>query len=310
MTPRVSVLIVTWNVRGPALDCLASVPAAFPSTSWEAIVVDNGSADGTAQAVRDQGIATLVMDSPVNDGFGAGTNRAAAVARGEYFLVLNPDTSMAPGAGDALVAFLDGHPAAIAAGPRLLHEDGTTQSSRRRFPSPATLFLESTPVQQWLPGLPLFRDYYLAGLPDDQATPVDWVVGAAFLIRRSAYDAVNGFDPGFFLYFEETDLFRRLRHEVPGEVWYVPAARVTHLGGRSTDQDLGRRHLVFQSSRIQYARRHCGPGVAAVLRAWLWAWSAIQWLEEGAKYLLGHRRELRRRRMRDLSLALRAGLQA
>lgn len=310
MTPRVSVLVVTWNVRDPALACLASLGAAFPATSWEAIVVDNGSSDGTAQALRDQGIATQVIDSPVNDGFGAGTNRAAGSARGELLLVLNPDTVMAPGAGDALVAFLDQHPAALAAGPQLLHEDGTVQSSRRRFPRPATLFLESTPIQQRFPGLPVFAAYYREDLPDDQAAPVDWVVGAAFLIRRSAFDAVNGFDPAFFLYFEETDLFRRLRHEVPGEVWYVPDARVTHLGGRSTDQDLGRRHLVFQSSRIRYARRHCGPGVATLLRAWLWGWSALQWLEEGAKYLLGHRRELRRRRMRDLSTALRAGMQA
>jgi GT2 family glycosyltransferase len=199
---------------------------------------------------------------------------------------------------------MDAHPGVGALGPKLLWPDGSIQSSRRRFPSPGSLFWESTLLGQWFPENPLIQRYHQADQPANQAQKVDWVVGAAILIRRDAWQQVGPIDQDFFMYFEETDWCRRSA-EAGWETHYLPAAQVTHYEGKSSEQVLAARTLRFQRSKLRYTRKYFGPAWATLLRLFLWLTFAFQWAEESLKWLLGHRRALRRERMSAYAEVLR-----
>ncbi|HMA37145.1 MAG TPA: glycosyltransferase family 2 protein [Chloroflexia bacterium] len=297
MPPDCSIVIVSWNVRDLLRACLQSLPAAAgPQLRSEVLVVDNASSDGSAAMVRAEFPGVRLLAESQNHGFPRGNNLGIAASRGRTVLLLNPDTEMRPGALAALLAYLDRHPAAGLVGPRLVNADGSPQSSRRRFPTPATALVESTPLQALFPHLPVLRRYYLLDRDDDQEQRVDWVTGACMLARRAALVAVRGFDAGYFMYSEELDLCRRLR-QAGWEIAYVPAAVVVHHGGQSSDQNVPERHIRFQRARLRYFARWHGRGIAAGLRLWivgLYLWQAA--LEAG-KWLIGHKRALRRERV-------------
>jgi GT2 family glycosyltransferase len=157
---------------------------------------------------------------------------------------------------------------------------------------------------QWFPHNRHSQWYHLADRPAAGPQQVDWVVGAAILIRREAWLEVGPLEEGFFMYFEETDWCRRSA-EAGWEVHYLPAAQVIHYEGKSSQQVVAARTLRFQRSKLRYARKYFGSGWAALLRLFLWGTFAFQWLEESAKWLVGHRRELRRQRMAAYGQVLR-----
>jgi N-acetylglucosaminyl-diphospho-decaprenol L-rhamnosyltransferase len=296
-----SVIIVNWNVKDLLRACLRSLLAdgrtmPVPTLSTEIIVVDNASSDGSAQMVRDEFPQVHFIASADNLGYAGGNNTGVAAAQGRYLFLLNPDTVVQPGALARLVNSMDAQPHLGAVGPQLLWPDGEVQSSRRRFPTLGSLFWESTLLGQWFPQNPYARRYYYAGLPTDQPQPVDWVVGAALCIRRSAWLQVGPIDEDFFMYFEETDWCRRAAG-LGWPVHYLPEAQVIHYEGQSSGQVAAARTLRFQRSKLRYTRKYFGRDWAAALRLFLWLTFALQWTEETAKWLLGHRRELRRQRM-------------
>ncbi|MDQ2806576.1 MAG: glycosyltransferase family 2 protein [Chloroflexota bacterium] len=321
--PACSIVIVSWNVRDLLRACLASLPAAANAPAYgadhrrtqdaerrtEVIVVDNGSTDGSVAMVRAEFPGVRVLAETVNHGFAHGNNLGIAASRGRLVLLLNPDTIMEPGSLVALAHYLEGHPAVGLVGPRLLNPDGSPQSSRRRFPTWGTGLIESTPLQPLLPRLDLLRRYYVLDRADDEAQPVDWLSGACMLARRVALAQVRGFDPGYFMYSEELDLCRRLR-AAGWEIGYEPAARVIHYGGQSSDQDIPARHIRFNQAKLRYFARWHGRGTAAMLRLWLCALYAWQGGLEAGKWLLGHRRALRRARMALYGQVVRALWQA
>jgi hypothetical protein len=306
-SPVVSVLIVSWNVRDYLLRCLASLAAGAGALSYEVIVVDNASQDGTVAAVRAQFPTVQVIANSTNRGFTAANNQALAIARGEFLFLLNPDTEVQPGAIAELQRFLVAHPDVGIVGPRLLYPDGSLQSSRRRFPTLATLFTESTVVQEYLPGLAVFRRYTLADRSPAQPQLVDWVVGAAMLVRRQVYEQIGGLDEGFFMYAEEIDWCRRAQ-AAGWNVAYDPAAVVIHHEARSSEQVVAARLITFFRSRVRYTRKYYGARWAAVLRWWLLITLAWQWLREAGKWLVGHKRPLRAARMAVFRQVLRSGL--
>ncbi|MBX7234740.1 MAG: glycosyltransferase family 2 protein [Caldilineales bacterium] len=294
--PLTSVIIVSWNVRDLLLRCLANLRQEAEGTEVEIIVVDNASQDGTVAAVRAGFPEVQVIANQENRGFTGGNNQGLAVARGEYFFLLNPDTEVRPGALLELRRYLETHPQVGILGPRLRYADGSIQPSRRRFPTLLTLFTESTIVQEAWPGLPWFGRFYLADRSPEETQAVDWVVGAAMFVRRQVYEQVGGLDEGFFMYSEELDWCRRAA-AAGWQVIYHPAAEVMHYEGRSSEQVVAARHIHFFSSRVRYTRNYHGRLAAGCLRAWLLATFVWQWLREAAKWLLGHKRDLRRRRM-------------
>jgi len=305
--PRLSIIIVSWNVRELLDRALKSVYlSAMPPLSYEVIVVDNASSDGTPERVVSKYPNVRLIANKTNLGFAAANNQGIAVARGDLLLLLNSDTEVVGDALRDLVAHIDAHPEIGLVGPRLLNGDGSTQSSRRRFPTLPILFLEST----WLQGRMSKRAatrYFVTDQSENQVQEVDWVVGAAMLVRRTVVEAIGGLDEGFFMYSEELDWCRRIR-AAGWKVAYIPHARVIHHGGKSSEQVAPARHIYFQASKVRYARKYHGWLVAELLRAWLLAQYGWQIVVEGAKWLVGHRRDLRASRIQAYVTVIGTGL--
>ncbi len=305
--PDLSIITVSWNVRDLLRACLASIEASQLPYSCEVFVVDNASTDGSAEMVEREFRWAQVLGNSANAGFTRGNNQALALSRGRYVLFLNPDTRVEPDALAEMVAYMDAHPTAGALGPQLRYGDGSLQSSRRRFPTFGTALFESTPLAWHWPANRWAARYHMDDTPDDQTQPVDWVVGAAMLVRRAAVEQIGGFDEGYFMYSEELDWCRRASEAGWGTV-YLPTARVTHYEGRSSEQAVAARHIRFQTSKLRYFRKYHGAATAGWLRAFLLAGFAGEWLFEGLKWLLGSKRPLRRQRLAAYGQLLRTGL--
>lgn len=303
--PDLSIIIVNWNVRDLLRDCLRSIDAGRSSLDVEVIVVDANSADDSVGMVRTGFPWVRLIPCKENVGFPRGNNIGLNEARGEYLLLLNPDTVVLDDALEKMVNFLRTNPDAGAVGPQLLNPDGSVQSSRRRFPTVATGFLESTWLEGLAPGV--LRRYYALDLPDDATADVDWLTGACIMAPRVVYEKVGGLDEGYYMYSEELDWCRRIK-QAGWRVVYYPAARVIHHVGKSSEQAVTARHINFQRAKLRYFRKYHGRFVAMSLRCYLLASYAWQLAVEGLKGLLGNKPELRRQRVRAYYDVLRSGL--
>ncbi len=310
-----SIVVVSWNVRDLLRRCLTSVLASGhsrrdgqgPTPNVEIIVVDNASSDGSAGMVHAEYPQVRLIANDDNRGFTAANNQGLALSRGRYLLLLNPDTEIVGDALATMVRYADQHPQVGALGPQLRYPDGSRQSSRRRFPTFATALVESTVVQEWWPDNDILRRYYVADTADDAIQPVDWLVGACLLVRRQAWEQVGPLDEGFFMYSEELDWCRRIK-DAGWEVVYLPTATVVHHEGKSSAQVVPARHIYFQSSKVRYFRKHHGALQAEALRWFLLGTYVLQWVREGLKWVVGHKRPLRAERMKAYRQVLRSGL--
>lgn len=310
-----SVVVVSWNVRDLLRQCLAST-SDLQSPSIETIIVDNVSTDGSAEMVRTEFPDVRLIVNTENRGFPAANNQGIAIAEGRYVLILNPDTEVIDDALAAMVAYADENPDVGVVGPQLLNDDAdkcpgadgcpSVQSSRRRFPTLATAFFESTWLQPCAPRRLLAR-YYVQDQPDDATLDVDWVKGAALMARREAIEQVGLMDEGYFMYSEELDWCKRFK-DAGWRVVYLPTAQIVHYGGKSSDQVMTSRHIHFQTSKVRYFRKHHGRFVGEVLRWFLLGNYAWQLGLEGAKWLVGHRRPLRAERIAAYRRVLQSGL--
>ncbi|NLS75754.1 MAG: glycosyltransferase family 2 protein [Chloroflexi bacterium] len=306
-----SIVVVSWNVRTLLEACLRSVYASLAAAplAGEVIVVDSASADGSAEMVRERYPQALLLAQDENIGFVRANNLGIRRSRGQHILLLNPDTEVVGGALAALWEYLRAHPEVGIVGPKLLNPDGSVQPSRRRFPTLATAFIESTVLQQWFPKHPLLRRYYVSDRSDDETQEVDWVTGACFLVRREAFAGVGLLDEALFMYSEELDWAYRIK----GAGWrvaYLPAAQVIHHGGQSSSQVVAAQHIYFQSSKVHFFRKHHGAAAGEALRWFLLGTYAYQWLREGLKWLIGHKRSMRAPRLRTYEQVMRSGLKS
>lgn len=302
--PHLAVVIVSWNVRELLRRCLQAVEASLAGAplTHEVIVVDNASADGTPAMLRAEFPRVRLLEPGANLGFAGGNNLALRAildeGRARYALLLNPDAEPVGDAIPRLVRELEARPELAVVGPLLRYGDGTPQPSRRRFPTLATLFWESTALDRLWPGNPWARRYRMADAPDDVAQPADWLVGAALLVRVEAIRRAGLLDERFFMYSEELEWQARIQRAWGGEaIWFQPAALVLHHEGRSSEQAVARRHLSFSRSKILLARMWYGWGAARLLRAFLRLGFAYELAVEALKLLLGHRPALRRERI-------------
>jgi GT2 family glycosyltransferase len=200
------------------------------------VVVDNDSDDGSPEFVRmTAGDDAAVVASPENSGYAAAVNRAFAEAPGDDVLVLNPDVELsAVDALEAMIRFMRENPSVGAVGPCLLNEDGTVQSSARPFPSPLAMGRHMRSLSRLRKARQAATAY--VGLPPNRApTRVDWVTGAAMLVRRDSFEQVGGWDERYFLYLEDTDFCRRLAG-AGWETWYLPEVRFRHRHDRASNR--------------------------------------------------------------------------
>jgi GT2 family glycosyltransferase len=241
------------------LDAIAREREAAPFAT-EALVLDNGSRDGSAQAAREHATVDELIALEHRRGKGMNDSELLARARGRYALLLNEDSELRPGATVALWEALQARPQAACAGARLLRPDGREQPSAWRFPTPVTA----------LAGALLLHRVYTVQSGGERTREVDWCQSAALLVRRDAAAEVDYLDPAFFVYSDEVDFARRLRDAGWRSV-YVPSAAAIHHEQLSTAEVPERRIVEMARGRDLYMRKH-HSALAALLVRWLTAW--------------------------------------
>ena len=261
-TCDVDVVVVGYHSRDLVTACLDSLAGDARLCSMTRTVVDNGSGDGTVEAVAGRSDGAVALDLGNNTGFAVANNVGISRGSGRYVLVLNPDTVATPGAVRTLVDFADAHPGAGVVAPQLLNSDGSPQLTARAFPTVAAgLFGRRSVLSRWLPHNRWTRAYLLErerAADDDQPYPVDWVSGAAMLVPRRVIEQVGGLDEEFFLFWEDADWCRRIS-DAGYTIWCVPAATIVHHEGGTRHGWSTRTIRSFHASAYRYWTKHHTP---------------------------------------------------
>jgi GT2 family glycosyltransferase len=301
-----SIITVSWNVRDLLRDCINSVDAGRGGLNLEMIVVDSASSDGSPAMVQQEFPWVKLITSPDNLGFPRSNNAGIKQARGRHILLLNPDTVIIEDALPVMVNYLDLHVDVGGLGAQLLNRDGSIQSSRRRFPSFLTAIFESTWFENIAPAS-VTRSYYVLDLPDDETADVDWVTGACLMVPKQVIELVGTLDEGYFMYSEELDWCRRIK-DAGWRIVYFPRAKIVHHIGKSSEQAVTDRHINFQQAKLRYFRKYYGRIPALSLRIFLLTNYIWQIGVEALKGLVGHKRPMRRQRIRSYWQVIRSGL--
>jgi GT2 family glycosyltransferase len=265
--PRVSIVVVSWNAREHLLACLSAL-AARVTLPHEVVVVDNASADGSAAAVRARFPAVTLIENADNPGFSRANNQGFRATRAPYVLVLNPDAEAAPGAVEAMAALLDARSEVGVVGPRTRYPDGRIQVSFGPAPAPRAEWAQRRLVRGVRRGDPLWLAHAEAAAAREHEPA--WVSASCLMARRTALDAVSGFDEGFFLYQEDVDLCLRVR-KAGWRIVFTPAAEAVHHLGASMSRTPAEAALAYHRSHLRLYRKHAGLLSRAVLRAGLLA---------------------------------------
>jgi len=255
----VSVIIVSYNTGELLGRCLESLRATRDA-DIEVVVVDNASTDRSARMVAVDFPEVRLIPNRENAGFARANNQGIRATGGRYVFCLNPDTEVEPDTIRELVARLDERAGEVAvAAPRLVEPDGSTQRSLRRFPTVGAMLYQHTLARYWPPLRARYRRYRMRDFDYASAAPAEaeQPMGAALMIRREALDRVGLFDEGYWMYFEDVDLLKRMSDAGLG-IFYYPGVRVVHHGGMSTRLAKSRLYVEFQRSMLRYFRRHEG----------------------------------------------------
>lgn len=248
--PVAGAVVVNYNARDYLVECLESLLAAGAKP---VVVADNGSTDGSAEAVRARFPEVIWRDTGSNLGYGGGANIGAALVHCDLFVVCNPDVVVEAGALRELRRHMEASATTAVVGPSISNTDGSLYPSARRFPDLADSIGHGFLGQFW-PSNPFSRRYRMTNWDHLQAREVDWVSGAFFMVRRSAWEEVGGFDQGFFMYLEDVDLCWRLRR-AGWQVAFDPAAQVVHVQGISADRHPYRMLAAHHVSMWRFAWR-------------------------------------------------------
>lgn len=265
---RVSVAIVNYNNKEEIRRCIASIRATRGDIAADVHVFDNASRDGSADMIRSEFPDVDLIANDANIGLTRALNRILRSASGEYVLLLDSDTELKEGSLRGLVEFLDGNPAAGAAGPRIFNEDGTIQESARRFPNILSgLFGRRAMLSRLFPGNPITRKFMMAELwESEDPYPVDYVSAACMIVRRGILDRIGLLDEQFFVYWCDVDLCRRVNDQ-GYRVWCVPRSRIIHYERYQAHRKKNWRMIVdFHRGAYNYYRKHNAAGIRFPLR--------------------------------------------
>ncbi|MBI4199941.1 MAG: glycosyltransferase family 2 protein [Chloroflexi bacterium] len=279
----VTISIVNTDNRRLLKDCLSSLPAGSEGLETEVFVVDNASTDGSAEMVAREFPGVQVMRNAIRGGFTANHNQVLRHAPGRYALILNEDTVVRPGAIDVLVRFMDGRPDAGACGPQLLNPDGSLQPSGEPFPTCTSALLSELTRYRWDR-----RKYFWRGRDFGAVTRVPAVSGACLMVRRETLDAVGLLDEGFFFYYDDLDLCRRIAR-AGWHVYYVPQARVMHYWGATRAGHLPMVLREGRRSQLYFFAKHYGPQRLVLLKLILGLSDLGELVRWAVAYTLGAR---------------------
>lgn len=253
--PTLSILIVNWNTRELLRDCLQSLQTYPSSEPMEVWVLDNASSDGSAQMVQTEFSTVNLLACERNLGYAAGNNLLLQRARGEYLLLLNPDTEVTEGALDTAVQYLRQHPEVAALGAKLVHPDGRVQRSVRGFPEPEAVLWEYLGLARLFPRSRRFGAYRMTWFTYDHIAEVDQPMGTFLLLSRRAVRAVGLMDERFPIFFNEVDWCYRAKRK-GWKIIFHPEVVIIHHGGASTRQV--RPQMVWESHRslLRFYEKH------------------------------------------------------
>ena len=254
---KLSVIIVNYNVKYHLEQCIRSVQKASEGLSADIWVVDNASSDGSMDYLQPLFPDIHFISNTENVGYSRANNQAIRESKGEYVLLLNPDTIVAEDTLKGCVDFLDAHPKVGATGVRMLNADGTfAPESRRGLPTPFTSFCKMTGLSALFPKSRTFGKYYMKYLDADEANPIEVISGAFNMLRRKALDEVGLLDEKFFMYGEDIDLSYRML--LGGwQNYYIPY-NILHYKGESTQKSSFRYVHVFYNAMLIFFNKHFG----------------------------------------------------
>jgi GT2 family glycosyltransferase len=289
---RLSVVILCWNDLKVIKDCLASIYATTHSTEFEVIVSDNGSTDGSVEFIRREFPQVRLIENGRNLRFAKGNNVGIQASRGEFILILNPDTIIHEGTLDNMVLYAVSHPEAGGFGCRILNPDGTYQQCVRPM---------HTLRSEWCAALGLgplarisrwFEPGVYVGWKGDTERTVGWLAGCFILIRAELLKRLGGFDGQFFYYYEDTDLCRRI-WDTGYSIRYTPNYTITHLRGQSTKFRFTKISFALDSqvTRYLYFYKYYGAAGARSCRRSVLASLALRRISYRLRQLLNPKEE-------------------
>ncbi len=255
-SPQISVCIVTYHAKDLLRDCLISLTE-NTQRNYEIIIVDNGSEDGIEKMLTDQFPEAIFLINKKNLGYTIPMNQALKLARGKYFLQLNPDTIIFPKALDELSSFMDQHPEVGICGPKVLNRDRTLQKScRRGEPTPWAVLTYFLGLSNLFPKSKRFGNYQMSFMDENDTHPVAGVSGSCMMIRQEVIKQIGYLDERFFAYQEDADYCRRAR-DAGWQVYYFPKAQIIHFGGLGGSQIEPYRSIVaWHKAYYHYYRKH------------------------------------------------------
>ncbi|MHA3774166.1 glycosyltransferase family 2 protein [Verrucomicrobiota bacterium sgz303538] len=262
---KVSIVIICWNDRDDILKCLESIYREKKGISFEVIVTDNGSTDGSVEAVRGQFPAVKVVENVRNLGFGGGNNSGFREASGDYVLILNPDTILHTSALERLTSYADRHPEAGAFGCRVLNADGSYQHSAYPCPSVRSSLVAALYLRSLGRYSHLFEADTYRGWNGHSERVIGFQAGCCLLIRRELLLKLRGFDERLFHQYEDADLCLRV-WKAGYSVSFCPDAEITHIGGLNRGRYPVAVILETHRSRYRFFYKHYGLSAVSKIR--------------------------------------------
>jgi GT2 family glycosyltransferase len=285
-----SIVLVCWNNKAYLGPCLESLYSSQLKSTFDVVVVDNGSTDGSLEMLREDYPEILVIENGQNVGLSKASNQGIQATNGKYVLLLNNDTIVNREALDGFVDYLHEHPEVGAVGGKLLNEDHSFQAGYAKFSTLWEEFLIVTGIgYQLAPGYPSHYDA-------DQPLSVGWLSSACLLIRRDALDQVGLLDEQYFIYGDEADLQYRLQ-KAGWKVIYLPEAITIHFGGRSMNR-WKRRKMVYRGKMLFYQKNY-SPIRSFILRLMFFVLSVLKSIVWGIAYLLPKVRDRARKELQS-----------
>lgn len=261
-----SIVIVNWNARDYLKKCVASIYKDATNPSFEIIVVDNASSDGSTEMLRNEFPGVILIENKNNLGFGAANNKALKKCASEFVLMLNPDTEVLDGAFAAMVSFMRQNEKAGAVGAKLLNTDGTIQlTCARNFPTLITEFFWLTTLVRRFPKSRVVGKYLMSYWDHKDRREVDCLSGACIMARLEVLKRLNYFDEDYFMYGEDVDLCYCFK-KAGWQVWYLPEAEIIHYGGASSKKIAATAAIYDRIAIKVFFKKHYGLLAAIAYR--------------------------------------------
>lgn len=252
----ISIVIVNFNTKQLTIDAIHSVFTSNTSYTYEILLVDNNSSDGSIEAFRKEFPQITIIANNENVGFAKANNQAIRISKGRYILLLNSDTIVHEDTLQVMLGFMESHPKVGASGCKVVLPDGSLDKAcRRSFPTPQASFYHFSGLAKLFPDNPRFNQYQLGHLDPDKDYPVDCLVGAFMLLRREVIEQVGILDEEFFMYGEDIDWCYRIK-EAGWDNYYYPYTSIIHYKGASSRRKPLKIIYEFHRAMILFHRKH------------------------------------------------------